>query len=269
MTAPNVYAVLGSTGNCGSALIDVLLRRPDVRINAYCRDRNKLLKKVPKIAGDDRVNIFEGSINDISLLAACTTTCRAVFLCVSTNDNVPGCRVAQDTAVAVIQALRQRKDASGSGTKATNLPKLVLLSSGTIDEQFSRHVPWLLLPILVRSASYVYQDLIATENLLRSEEAWLTSIYMKPGALAVDRERGYALSLCDQDGPTSYLDLATGMIEAVEESQGLYDGKSVSTICTNGPAAFPSGTPLCIVTGLLRHYFPWLHGYLPMNTGPK
>ncbi|KAK4960529.1 hypothetical protein LTR10_003425 [Elasticomyces elasticus] len=269
MSNTTTYAVLGSTGNCGSALVEILLKRPNARINAYCRNRSKLLARLPSVQKNERVRIFEGSITDTELLASCIQGCRAVFLCVSTNDNIPGCRLAQDTAIATVKALRSLKYGIASPPGAASPPRLVLLSSGTIDEQFSRHVPLLLQPILLRSASYVYQDLVATEEILRAEEDWLTSIYMKPGALSVDMQRGYALSFTDQDGPTSYFDLAAGMIEVADDTEGRYNQRNVSMVCTNGAASFPAGTPLCILTGLLRHYMPWLHPYLPLNTGPK
>jgi putative NADH-flavin reductase len=271
MAETRTYAILGSTGNCGSAILTTLLQRDErVRIRAFCRNKTKLLDQFPGLDKDGRVQILEGSIQDLTLMISCVEGCQAVFLCVSTNDNLPGCRLGQDTASAVIKALLQLKRRTQSEKLGTNKsPKLILLSSGTVDEQFSHHVPRLLLPILERSASFVYKDLVETERMLRAEEDWLTSIYMKPGALSVDEKRGYALSLHDQEGPTSYLDLAEAMIEAVDDPDGAYDCKSVSTVCTNGPASFPLGTPLCILTGLLRHYFPWLHQYLPLDTGPK
>lgn len=176
--------------------------------------------------------------------------------------------MAQHTATAVVQALQRLRHVQEEGEGARRLPKLVLLSSGTIEEHFSRQLPSLLVWVLLRSASYVYQDLIETEKLLRAEDEWLTTIYIKPGALSVDAQRGYALSLTNQDGPLSYLDLAAGMIEAVDDPHGRYDSRNVSVNPVNGKASFPAGTPLCIVTGLLRHYFPSLHLYLPMNTGP-
>jgi hypothetical protein len=269
MTSTTTYAVLGSTGNCGSAIIEILSKRPDARVHAYCRNRSKLLKRFPTIGDNKRVEIFEGNLQDVDLIASCIRGCAAVFLCVSTNDNVPFCRLSEDSAAVVIEALRGLKKESESTGKPVKLPKVILLSSGTVDERFSRHVPRLLLPILLRSASYVYQDLINTEKLLDQEKSWLTSVYMKPGALSVDEPRGYALSLDDQTGPTAYLDLAAAMVEVADDTSGQYDSKSVSMVCTNGPAKFPSGTPLCIVTGLLRHYFPWLHPYLPLDTGPR
>ncbi|ROV91863.1 hypothetical protein VMCG_09184 [Cytospora schulzeri] len=272
MASPNTYAVLGSTGNCGTALIENLLKKPDTLIHAYCRNLSKLLQLLPDIKEDRRVIIFEGNIQDVELLSSCIRGCRAVFLVVSTNDNIPGCRLAQDTAAAVIQTLHglgHHNDSGDGSHRATRTPKLVLLSSGTIDTTFSAHVPYLLRQLLLRSASHVYHDVIETEKLLRAEEDWLTTIYIKPGALSVDIQRGHSLSLTDgDDGAVSYLDLAAAMIEAVDDEDGRYDLKNVSVVNTNGKARFPTGTPLCILMGLLRHYFPFLHPYLP-STGPR
>lgn len=264
MATPKTYAVLGSTGNCGTALIETLLNKPDARIHAYCRDRAKLLRLMPDIKTGGRVRIFEGSIRDVDLLTSCIRGCHAVFLVVSTNDNIPGCQMAQDTAIAVTRAAQGLSSAEGA-----RLPKLVLLSSATIDDHFSRHVPYLLRLVLLRSASHVYQDIINAERLLRAQQDWLTTIYVKPGALSVDTQRGHALSFTDEDSPLSYLDLAAAMIEAVDDEQGLYDGRNVSVVNTNGKAKFPTGTPMCILMGLLRHFFPFLHPYLPSNTGPR
>ena len=65
------YAVLGSTGNCGTALIQCLLQRPDVNINAYCRSKAKLVRLIPKVQDNKRVKIFEGSIHDGEVLIPC------------------------------------------------------------------------------------------------------------------------------------------------------------------------------------------------------
>ncbi|KAK7993178.1 SNF2 family domain-containing protein [Apiospora arundinis] len=262
--ATETFAVLGSTGNSGTALIETLLQEPDAKIHAYCRNRSKLFKALPGIEQDSRVRVFEGSIQDVELVRSCIRDCQGVFLVVSTNDNIPGCRVAQDTAQTVIKALEGTK-----ATKTRPLPKLALLSSATIDDHFSRHLPRLLRMMLLRSASNVYADLIATEALLRAEAAWLTTVYVKPGALSIDVARGHALSLTDEDGPLSYRDLAAAMVEAVRDPAGAYDHRNVSVVNTHGPAKFPTGTPWCIFMGLIRHFFPFLNPYLPANTGPR
>ncbi|KAH8810955.1 putative NAD-dependent epimerase/dehydratase [Xylogone sp. PMI_703] len=269
MTTPPKYAVLGSTGNCGSALIDNLLRDPKNCVNAYCRSRSKLLHLFPDVQEGAQINVFEGSIHDVELLTACVRGCRAIFLTVTTNDNIPGCSVARDTAISVIEALQNIRESTENDGRVEPLPKVILLSSATIDEQFSRHVPYVLRQILYRSASYVYKDLLETEQLLKQQEDWLTSIYFKPGALSIDRQRGHAVSLTDETSPLSYLDLAAAMIEAADDEKGRYKNKSVSVVNTNGNAKFPRGTLWCIIMGLIRHMFPFLHPYLPVGTGPK
>ncbi|KAK3680676.1 NAD-dependent epimerase [Podospora appendiculata] len=210
---PTTYAVLGSTGNCGTALIEILLQKPNARINAYCRNRSKLHRLLPTAADDKRIAIFEGNIADTALLASCIRGCLAVFLCVSTNDNIPGCRLAQDTASAVIHALQ-----STPSTNTLAPPKLILLSSGTIDANFSRHVPFLLQPILLRSASHVYRD---------------------PARGGAPAARAGALA---DDPPSRISDLAAAMVDVADDAEGRWDGKNVSVVNTHGAAKFPTMT---------------------------
>ncbi|KAL9111228.1 MAG: hypothetical protein Q9227_004306 [Pyrenula ochraceoflavens] len=281
----STYAVLGSTGNTGTALIQNLLQRPSTQIRAYCRNKAKLLRFLPEIhSGNNsaRVDIVEGSIQDTALLAKCVQGCRAVFLVVSTNNNVPGCRLSQDTAASVIRALetlrqsavqqqQQQQDSTINDEekkREVKMPKLVLLSSATIDPHLSRHTPRFLHKILLLSASNVYADLRVAESLLRAQSAWLTTIYIKPGALSLDKQRGHVLSLDKEESPLSYLDLAAAMIEAADDGEGRWDGRNVG-VCNGdgGRAKFPWGTPLCILMGLVCYFWPGLYPYLP-ETGP-
>lgn len=257
------YTILGATGNTGISLIQILLRSPDAQVHAYCRNKAKLARLLPEAIENPRVKVFEGDIHNVHLLASCIRGSRAVFLVTSTNDNVPGFRVGQDCATNVLAALRQL-----SGLEQTKtMPKLVLLSSATLDDVLSRHTPYLLRRILLWSASNVYNDLRETEVLLRAEESWVKTIFIKPGALSVDIQRGHGLSLSEESSPLSYLDLAAGMIEAADDAENRYDMQNVGVVNINGRAKFPRGTVWCILTGLLRHAFPSLHPYLP-STGP-
>ena len=258
------YAVLGATGNTGNSLIKNLLKTPNAKIHAYCRNKNKLTSIVPEIVDNKRVEVFEGSINDVDLFIRCVRGSRAVFLVITTNDNIPGCHLSQDSVKTVIKALEQIK----SLDPHAKLPKLVLLSSATIDEHLNRDMPRLFKPIMKTAASHVYNDLIVTERLLRAEQDWLTTIFIKPGGLSVDKQRGHKLSLDNQESFISYMDLSAAMIEAADDPDDRYDMKNVGVVNTGGGARFPPGTPLCIVVGLLRHFFPWMHPYLP-NTGPS
>jgi hypothetical protein len=89
------YAVLGSTGNCGTALIQNLLKSPNNQINAYCRNVAKLHKLIPQVIDNKDVKVFSGSITDVELMEACVRDTQAVFMVATTNDNIPGCHVSQ------------------------------------------------------------------------------------------------------------------------------------------------------------------------------
>lgn len=89
------YAVLGSTGNCGSTLIQNLLRSPDNKIHAYCRNQEKLYELLPEVVDNKQVQCFQGNICDVELMTECVRDTKAVFLVVSSNNNIPGCRLSQ------------------------------------------------------------------------------------------------------------------------------------------------------------------------------
>ncbi|KAK4168181.1 hypothetical protein QBC43DRAFT_115642 [Cladorrhinum sp. PSN259] len=262
----STYAVLGATGNTGKGLILNLLKSPRNKVNAYCRNKNKLFQQLPEAAQTKQVQVFEGNILDVGLMEQCIRGTKAVFLVVTSNDNIPGCRLSQDQCNSVIQALQNIRTHS-PGAK---LPKLILLSSATIDDYLARHMPKWFRPIMLRAASHVYDDLRIAEKFLRSHSDWVSTIFIKPGGLSVDVARGHQLSLDEEESFISYLDLSAAMIEAADDSEGQYDGRNVGVVNAKRGvgAAFPRGTPLCITVGLLRHYFPWMHPYLP-NTGPS
>lgn len=264
MVMESTYAVLGATGNCGKALIQILLQDPKNEIRAYCRNKAKLIRQLPDETQNKRVKIFEGSITDVELMTECIRGARTVFFVASMNDNMPGCRVGQDSAVCVISAL---KNIRAESTTPPPMPKLVVLSSATIDPYLSRTMPWWFHPIMIRAGSFVYDDLRLMETYLRDQKDWVSTIFIKPGGLAVDKQRGHRLSLDDHESFIAYPDLAAAMLEAADDPTGKYDMKNVSVCNTNGSAAFPKGTPLCILYGVLRHYFPWMHKYLP-SAGP-
>ncbi|CAO2648470.1 Nn.00g077370.m01.CDS01 [Neocucurbitaria sp. VM-36] len=263
----STYAVLGSTGNCGTALIENLLKSDAATsINAYCRNKNKLIRLLPQINHSKRVKIFEGSITDVDIMALCIKDCKAVFMVVTSNDNIPGCTLGQDQAKSVISALERLKSQAAPGT--LQMPKLVLLSSATIDDHLARKMPWWFRPIMLTAASNVYHDLRVAETFLRAQQDWVSTIFIKPGGLSVDIQRGHKLNLDQEESFISYLDLAAAMIEAADCAEGIYDMKNVSVVNANEGARFPPGTPKCIVMGLLRHFFPFMHSYLP-TTGPS
>ena len=262
-TPLTTYATLGSTGNCGTAIIQQLLQKPNVAVNAYCRNKRKLYALIPGVADSKKVEVFEGNIQDIDLLARCIDGCRAVFLLASTNDNVPGIHVSQDLATNIVAALKKLKAVHGTDFTA---PKLVLLSSATVDDHLSRHMGFFR-HIMLRAASNVYEDLRRAERYLRTQEDWLKTIYIKPGGLSVDIQRGHRLTLDEEETFISYQDLAAGMLEAVNDPTDRWDFLNVGVVNSNRKAKFARGTPMCIILGLIRYYLPFMHPYLPPS-GP-
>lgn len=255
----NSYAIFGATGNTGTALIKNLLRDPNAQIHAFCRSQSKLNRLLPETADNSKVTVFEGSINDIDLLSSCVRGCRAVFLCVATNTNLPGCSLALDTAQSAVKALEKNRQAHPS----QRVPKIVMLSSVTEDPHMCRNVPPLVLWFIKRAESNVYADLSRAREFLCTKEDWLTSIFVMPGAISPDEQRGHALTFDGEDKPISYLDLAAGMIEAADDPTGRYDMRNVGVANTNGSAAFTFEAVVNLTTGFVRHYLPFLHPYLP------
>ena len=132
------YAVFGTTENCGSSLIQVLLTSPDTKINACCRNKAKFTRMMPMAAESKRVKIIEGQIDNVDLFASCMRGCKAVFLTISMNDNVPGCRVSQDTTINLLSALRKVK---AEADPRTQMPKIVVISSSSLEHKLCRNTP--------------------------------------------------------------------------------------------------------------------------------
>ncbi|KAI1267864.1 hypothetical protein F5Y18DRAFT_272813 [Xylariaceae sp. FL1019] len=254
------YAVLGATGNCGGALIENLLPSPEVTIHAYCRSAAKLAKQFPAAVSKQRIKTFEGQIDDVELFSKCIKGCRAIFAAVTMNDNIPNVRVAQDMTHTLISALKTLREQDPN----SKLPKVIVLSSASLEPSLCGNLPRLMHWVVTHCNSSVYADLRVQERLLRAEESWLTTIFVKPGGLSKDVQRGYKLSLKEQDTFISYLDLAAAMLEIADDQDGQYDMRDVTVKNVAGSAKFPKTLPLLAICGLLRHYCPWLHPYLPL-----
>ncbi|KAK1953598.1 hypothetical protein LY78DRAFT_686953 [Colletotrichum sublineola] len=164
------YAIIRATGNYGTALIEQLSQDPAAHIHAFCRDGK--------------------NIHDVNLLAQCIQDTQAVFHVVSTNTNVPGCHIGLNIAKSIVAALENIKALcrSPNEKQRDKLPKIILLSSATIDDKLSEHSPAWLHAVLLRSASHVYEDLRQTEAFLRAQGDSITTVFIKPGGLSVNKQ---------------------------------------------------------------------------------
>lgn len=260
------YAVLGATGNTGRALVEVLLQTPEIQVNVYCRSRIKFCRLFPSGAKNSRIRIFEGPLSDACLIADCLRGTCSAFLAVAVADNMPGCTVARDSARTVVAALRTleaEKSSPGAKPRVPDaaLPRLVVLSSASLEPRFSGDVPPFVHTILDTCVSHLYKDLAEAELFLRSQHEWLSCIFVKPGGLVHDERRGHAVSTTTAKTPLSYLDLAAGMVEIAESEVGQYDMKNVSVVPTAEQVAFPWAGVYYAFTGLLYHFIPWSYRF--------
>lgn len=266
------YAILGATGQVGGAVLKGLLGKlnkqqssntSNPKIHVLVRSKSKLEDQfqTPEFASLDHsiVRIFESpDISNVDDLVQCITNTRVVFQCVAAPNNQPGCTISQDTTNAVISAYRRLKD---TGNK---VPRLIVLSSAEAEETpfLSANIPRPMRATLFTANSYVYNDLIAAEKILRKESDWIEFTIMKPGGLSWDVAKGHRISFDEQQTFISYADLVNGMLEVADEESSKYEGRNVSVLVPGGgaPTAYEN-LPL-LFKGVLVHFFPFLYRWL-------
>jgi hypothetical protein len=114
----------------------------------------------PGLETNDRVKIFEGSISDVSLIAsALSPRVDAAFCVLGINENTPAIRIAQDTAQAVVAALCLI-DVNGKP------PRLIFLSSVSLNRRISASEPAIANAIIKRAFSNLYADLALCGEIL-------------------------------------------------------------------------------------------------------
>ncbi|KAL8999120.1 MAG: hypothetical protein Q9188_005955 [Gyalolechia gomerana] len=249
------YAILGATGKTGGALLDLLVKAPSTHINAYVRSKAKLLDQRPGLEKNKNLTIFEGALSDIPLIASTLNPAvDAAFCVLGVNENIPGIRVAQDTANSVIAALChiRNKDIHFEP------PKLVFLSSASLNATMLSEEPAAVKAIITRAMSHAYADLRFAEENLRLHQGWLDATFVQPGGLTEDVQKGHKLSVEKMSsGFLSYLDLAAGMIEIAES--GTYKWMGVSVMPTAKDVKFEPNAPPQLLRGLVWHFAPWLY----------
>lgn len=248
------YAVLGATGTTGGAIVKLLSQRENVSIHAFVRSAKKLEAQEPDLLASKRLHIFEGQMKDTQMLAKCIHGTRAVFICIAASENVPYCTIAQDVARAVIAAMKELR----AEYPDHPLPRLIQLSSSSIDEKLSESLPSIAHAILYRGNWWIYEDLKIARNMLASEP-WIDCTYMMPGGLIQAPQTGHKLSTEKQQTFLGWLDLAAGMIEVADEKSEVWRGKNVSVLPLANDVPINWMVPLYMAIGLILTYLPWLY----------
>lgn len=269
------YAILGATGQVGSSILDALLQsststpKEPIQINAFVRSKQKLLSMRPALASHPSTTIHEGSLTNTPLLASCILNTRAVFLCIAAQDNVPACSIAQEQAHAVLAAL-EHNDKKNKANQHATPPKLIVLSSASLEPHLTTDLPALFKPIMNAAASNVYADLRLAETHLRSHApANAELIFIKPGGLVHDKAVGHKLSTTRQQTFLSFADLGAGMVEAADSAAGTWNEArgNVSVVPAREGTRVEWYVPWFLLKGCLYHFvpaaYPYLVGILP------
>ncbi|KAG4440072.1 hypothetical protein IFR05_004465 [Cadophora sp. M221] len=246
------FAVLGATRSVAQALLTILLESPDNKIQAYCRSNEGFTKLSPTIASSTQVQVFEGSLQNTSLLANCLLGTHAAFLAVAEVSNKPGYSIALQTAHAVVSALSLLKKQNPTA----HLPKPIVLSSASLDYNLMSSTPKLILNILYRANSYIYSDLREAETYLRSSHDLVPSVtFVRPAALSHDKRRGHYVSTRKAEMPLLFLDLAAGMVDIAGDEEGRWSMKLVAICPRAKDVQFPWEAVWLLLKGLLFTFF--------------
>jgi len=259
------FAILGATGNTGQAILTLLLKDPSANIRCYVRSAKKLNGQTPGLRDNKRVQVFESSITDVATLADCIAPCDAVFSCIATEENAPGTSIALDTAHAIVAALSHVRAVHKSDL---TLPRIIVLSSGTINDHLTREQPKIARNFVWMGFSNIYADLVRAENFYRLQESWMgPATFVQPGALVHDKQAGHTVTMEKEQSFLSFLDLAAGMIECGSKGRDdtEWDWQGVSVIPT-GKTRINFQAPLAILRGCLWTAFPPLY-WLLHSTG--
>ena len=141
------------------------------------------------------------------------------------------------------------------------MPRVVVLSSSSLNNHLSQDLPIFVHGMLLRAAGYVYEDLRKAEAYYRLHGSWMTAIFVQPGGLVDDVQRGHVVSLDREHTPLSYLDLAAGMVEIADKSEdaGTYDWKGVTVVPATDGTRFPYMAPVYLLKGLAFYTVPPLY----------
>ena len=253
----STYAILGATGQVGGSVLEVLGQQPSRQIHCFVRSKAKLEQQRPEICSRSTVKIFEGDISNLDILTDCIRNTGAVFCMVAARNNKPGNRIAQQQVEAVVSVLERIRREEPNARQ----PVLVMIGSSEaeIEPKISLSVPWPMRDILYAANYYVYTDLIEAEKYLRARECF-SVVYVKPGGISHDVQRGHILSEERQQTFVSFLDVAAAMIECADEGDR-WGGKCVSVL-SKERAKIEWASGAVLLKGLLVFAIPALYPWL-------
>jgi hypothetical protein len=252
------YALLGATGNTGRLILKRLLdtTNPETKLNIYVRSRAKLESLVPHVASDGRATVFEGSLQDPTLIRDCLFGATTIIVTVGENENIPGVTILRDCAKAVIDALSCLR-ASAPAPAEWKAPRLLLLSSATWNARFAAERPALVHWMICNAFARPYSDLVEAQAMLLGVPELVNVLLVQPNALVKEPATGCVISTEFAYTAVSYEDLAEGFVQlATSPEYAKITSVGVSSARAANPLLYVPFIFGKVIRGLLFQFVP-------------
>ena len=204
---PRPIALLGSTGNTGSAVLRSLLTRGTHDLHIYVRSVAKLETLFPGISLNPKVTIFTGSAKDHNVVKRCIEGSELIICTLGSNDYTPT-TILSDSARSIIDALRELKEKEESWRR----PRMVYLSSSSKNKKFAAQRPPVVNWLIQTAFSAGYADLAVAEKLLTAEPELVDLLRVQPGVLVEEEGTGMAIDTDAVKLACSYEDLGRACV---------------------------------------------------------
>lgn len=218
------YAVLGGTGQTGSAIIRQALSQ-DITLRVYARSAKRVQSTIPELSTAKNVSLHIGDINDTALMTECLRGVDTVFMTAASNYNDPKITIARDAARAIINALISLREEVGKAE--FKCPTIIFLSSNSLSPTLSANNPAIIQWLVHQSNYYVYHD-IEQAILLIKDQHFIPLVEVCPGALTLGKPTGFQVQTTPAtEAMLSYEDLAGGMLKIAKGGEK-WQGKEVA-----------------------------------------
>lgn len=256
---PRRIALFGATGGTGSATVKYFVKLQDFGSSSYelrlmVRSKSKLFRLLPEIGSFSNVHVWEGQLTHTPTIQECVRDADVIICALGENSNIPGCRVLQDLATSIVEALNDLQNScSGEWTR----PRLILLSSSTWNDRFAAQEPAFILWLLKTAFYHPYLDLRRATSIFAASPDLLSLLLVQPSALVDDEPTGMEISTESVSMAVSYLDLGDAFVElALREEYSQFDAVGVSSKVANPLGKYGLEVLSRILTGLLVGYIP-------------
>lgn len=251
-------AIFGATGGTGSATLRSLLSKDakPFHLRLFVRSKAKLYRLFPELEKSANVEVWEGQLDEVAAITECLRGADIVICTLGENQNIPGLSVLQTGSKSIVSALDFL-----SQEESFTKPRLLLLSSTTLERRFAAHQPKALLWIVERAFCYPYDDVRGATTNFKAVPQLLSLLVVHPPAIVEDEPTGHQISTEKVRPIVSYADLGSAFAElALETSYDELHFVGVSSLGGDAVGKYALELFSRMIIGLISG---WVPGYWP------